>query len=79
MKFSTRAADLRDGNPAGNCRAKRRRKSVGFARALPSDERALRLADLPWQDVEGGMRAARITIRSPGAAGLAVLALCGDG
>jgi hypothetical protein len=51
---------------------KRRRKAVGFARALPSGESVLRLADLPWQNVEGGLRAARVSINSPGAAGLRV-------
>ncbi|HEY5308785.1 MAG TPA: hypothetical protein VIK97_09775, partial [Casimicrobiaceae bacterium] len=66
------SAKSAEASPMDKSSTKRRRKSVGFARALPSDESALRLADLPWQDVEGGMRVAQIAIRSPGASGLRV-------
>ncbi|MDE2360297.1 MAG: hypothetical protein KGL70_13045, partial [Betaproteobacteria bacterium] len=54
----------------GKAATKRRRLPVGFARALPESERALPLSTLPWQDAGSGLRAARITITSPGARGL---------
>lgn len=48
------------------------RAAVGFARALPAADQVLPLSSLAWQDVGGGMRAARITIDSPGARGLRI-------
>ncbi|MDE2358660.1 MAG: trypsin-like peptidase domain-containing protein [Betaproteobacteria bacterium] len=56
----------------GKAATKRRRLPVGFARALPASERALPLSTLPWQDAGSGLRAARITITSPGARGLRI-------
>lgn len=56
----------------GKAVTKRRRLAVGFARSLPANQRVLPLSALSWQDVDGGMRAARITINSPGAAGLRI-------
>jgi len=48
------------------------RAAVGFARPLPASETAVPLAALPWHDLAGGMRAARITINSPGAGALRI-------
>lgn len=56
------------GKPA----TKQRRLSVGFARSLPESEQALQLSALPWQDAGSGLRAARITITSPGASGMRI-------
>ena len=43
---------------------------VGIARSMPASDASIRLADLPWQDVPGGGRAARIDVASPGASAL---------
>jgi lysyl endopeptidase len=51
---------------------KRRRAIVGFARPLPASEQMLPLSELPWQDLGGGIRAARITVNSPGAGALRI-------
>lgn len=51
---------------------KRGRAAVGFARVLPGSEQRLPLSALPWHDLGNGMRAARITINSPGAGALRI-------
>ncbi len=51
---------------------RRRRAAVGFARELPPAARGVALSSLPWADTQGGMRAARISLTSPGAAGLRI-------
>lgn len=56
----------------GKAPTRQRRVTVGMARDLPSDARAMPLSSLPWADTPGGMRAARIAVTSPGAAGLRI-------
>ena len=51
-------------------RGKRSRLPVGFARTVPPAERALALADLPWQATAAGTRAAHLALTSPGAAAI---------
>ena len=45
---------------------------IGIARSVPANDAAIRLADLPWQPVAGGGRAARIEVASTGASALRV-------
>ena len=53
---------------AGKRSHKSRRLAVGYARPVPPADAVVRLSDLPWQSVTQGMRAARLTVTSPGAA-----------
>jgi hypothetical protein len=50
--------------PKSGVSIKARRLKIGFARRGPAGDRALPLAALPWQAVQGGM-AARIEVESP--------------
>jgi len=45
---------------------------IGIARPVGANDARIRLADLPWQTVAGGMRAARIVVSSSGASALRV-------
>src|SRR5690349_607372 len=45
---------------------------IGIARSLAARDASIRLADLPWQSVQGGGRAARIDVSSAGANALRV-------
>jgi lysyl endopeptidase len=56
----------------GKASTKRSRARVGFARPLPASENVVPLSALPWQDLGSGIRAARITVSSPGAGGLRI-------
>ena len=56
----------------GKGSTKSSRAAVGFARTLPASEQKVALSALPWQDVGSGMRAARITVNSPGAGALRI-------
>src|SRR5215472_833476 len=47
---------------------RRRLIEVGFARPVPDLQQRIDLAALPWQAVSGGGKAARVEVRSPGAA-----------
>jgi hypothetical protein len=57
---------------SGKGSAKRTRAIVGFARTLPASERVLPLSALPWQDLGSGIKAARISVTSPGAGALRI-------
>jgi hypothetical protein len=46
--------------------------AIGFPREVPDAKRTIDLATLDWRDAGNGMRAARIEVRSPGAASLRV-------
>jgi hypothetical protein len=52
--------------------ARSKRLAIGFAREVPAAEQMIDLAALDWRDAGDGMRAARIEVRSPGAAALRV-------
>jgi hypothetical protein len=52
----------------GNKGNKSRRLAVGYARPVPAASASVRLSELPWQSVAGGLRAAQLTVTSPGAA-----------
>ena len=54
----------------GKPRPKLRRLAVGFARSIPASSQATSLSALSWVDAGDGMRAARIVVQSPSAAGL---------
>ncbi len=56
----------------GKTSTKRSRAIVGFARTLPANERVLPLSALPWRDLGSGLKAARITVNSPGAGALRI-------
>ncbi|MEO8132880.1 MAG: trypsin-like peptidase domain-containing protein [Betaproteobacteria bacterium] len=57
---------------------KRAPLQIGFARDVPAGESNTDLGGLAWQDAGSGRKAARVVVRSPGAAGLrAHLALTG--
>ncbi len=45
---------------------------IGFARHLPPSAGSFRLSDLAWSRTDGGVRAAHITLTSPGAAAIRV-------
>ncbi|HEY2818646.1 MAG TPA: trypsin-like peptidase domain-containing protein [Casimicrobiaceae bacterium] len=45
---------------------------IGIARSVAADDSSVRLADLPWQSVAGGGRAAHIDVSSTGASALRV-------
>jgi len=56
----------------GKVSTKASRAAVGFARPLPASENVVPLSALPWQNIANGMRAARITVNSPGAGALRI-------
>lgn len=45
---------------------------IGFARAVPAPDNAVRLADLQWHLVANGAQAARIVLTSPGAVAIRI-------
>ncbi|HVE49129.1 MAG TPA: trypsin-like peptidase domain-containing protein [Casimicrobiaceae bacterium] len=45
---------------------------IGFPRAIPAADKTIQLSGLAWQTLADGSRAARIDVRSPGAAGLRI-------
>ena len=57
---------------AGNKGNKSRRLAVGYARPVPAADATVRLSELTWQAVAGGMRAAQLTVSSPGAAAIRI-------
>lgn len=57
---------------ARNGRMLKQSLAIGFPRAVPVDLQVQRLADLPWQMLADGSRAAKIDVVSPGAAALRV-------
>jgi hypothetical protein len=60
--------------------AKLRPQVIGFPREVPEAARVVALPGLTWQESAGGLRIARVEVRSPGAEGLRLaLSTQGDG
>ena len=64
----TRKAPGKAARAPGKKGTKSRRLAVGYARPVPAADAAVRLSDLPWQALAQGVRAAQLTVTSPGAA-----------
>jgi lysyl endopeptidase len=67
-----RKAAAKAGSTAGKAASKSRRLAVGYARPVPVADAVLRLSELPWQAAADGMRAAQVTLTSPGAAAVRI-------
>jgi hypothetical protein len=55
-----------------------RRRTIGFAREVPSAKGSFRLSDLAWSRAEGGKEAAHVKLTSPGAAAIRIGVLLTD-
>jgi hypothetical protein len=65
-----RKAPAKVASAAAKKASKSRRLAVGYARPVPGADAAVRLSELHWQSAAGAMRAAQLTVTSPGAAAL---------